>query len=198
MSSNEAAGELAISKSVVETSETTITTLKAGANGTAGPEIQTTVTEVVTSPDAISAVTPAKVAAVTAKTVSIPAKAAAKAAPAKSSPSEAAAVPKASAAKVAGAADKAKPSTAAGTKAPAAAKMAPPGYKLIKVKNAEGKIIVVKKKLTAAELSAAEEKGQSVAPDNTASGQTKSVEYKIVSIPQVRIYFCQFLSVLLF
>ena len=77
--------------------------------------------------------------------------------------------------------------TAASTKtASTPAKTAPPGYKLIKVKNADGKIIVGKKKLTEAELAAAAEKrGQTVTPDNTASEQTKSVEYKIVSIPQV-------------
>lgn len=114
-----------------------------------------------------------------AKTAATPA---AKATPAAAGPAKAAATKTAAA--------KPDPATTkAGPASKTAPKAAPPGYKLIKVKNADGKIIVVKKKLTAEEIAAAENKGKSAKADRTASDQVKSVEYKIVSVPQVRVMF---------
>lgn len=189
MSSNEASDGPAVAKTVVETvasvSETTITTIKANTNSTS-TTVTTKAVEVKANTVPVKTVTEAKtdVARVepTVKAVPAPTKTASTPAKTEASPAKAAKSPvKATNAKA--------PTPAkapAKTAAKPAAKTAPPGYKLIKVKNADGKIIVVKKKLTEAELAAAaEKKGQAVTPDNKASEQTKSVEYKIVSIPQV-------------
>ncbi|KAL1890956.1 hypothetical protein Sste5346_007953 [Sporothrix stenoceras] len=202
MATNESSDGPTVAETVIETvpgvGETTITTIKADTNG-ASTTVTTTAFEVKESVAPANAVTEVKTDATPVEPVAeaapTPTKAASTPAKMATALSKAtAATAKTTKAPVKAAATKtstpAKPDTPAKTAAkPAAkptAKTAPPGYKLIKVKNADGKIIVVKKKLTEAELAAAaEKKGEAaVKPDNTASEQTKSVEYKIVSIPQ--------------
>lgn len=210
MASNGASDGPAVAEIVIETipgvAETTITTIKADTHGTAAPTVTTTAVEVKEDAAPVKTITevktdvtpvepiveatpsPAKATSTPAKAAATPTKTASAPAKTTKAPVKAAATKVSTPAKADGSAKADTPAKpAAKTAAKPAAKTAPPGYKLIKVKNAEGKVIVVKKKLTEAELAAAaEKKGETVAqPDITASEQTKSVEYKIVSIPQV-------------
>ncbi|CAK7234221.1 hypothetical protein SEUCBS140593_008868 [Sporothrix eucalyptigena] len=209
MSSSEGPSEgVTVAKTVIEVAETTITAIKAETNGTTTTATTVTTRAVSPSADVVKKVieapssTVVDVVDVTEKVETkvesakplLPKPVASKPAATKASPSKTGAaktVPKATPVKTNPAKAtpaKAGPSKDTPAKAPAAkapvTKTAPPGYKLIKVKNADGKIIIVKKKLTEDEIAAAEKKGEEVKPDNTASEQTKSVEYKIVSIPQ--------------
>ncbi|CAK7212230.1 hypothetical protein SBRCBS47491_001387 [Sporothrix bragantina] len=209
MPSNEAtSGEVAVTK-IVDVVENTVTTVKMDTNGTTTTE--TVVTTNTVTPPAGAVTKPAPVKTVASKTsppkgslandptgkVAPPKVESANTGPTKSAttssgqasakgpPTKTVAI---KGGPVTGGPSKASPNNGRPTKGngtkPQTARVAPPGYKLIKVKDAQGKIIVVKTKLTDEELAAAAKKGQTVKPDNSASEKTKAVEYKIVSIPQ--------------